>query len=56
MPLFPTPGIKQQIELIKARPRFYLMNKTANAKATFKFLNAYLLVRHVKPNLAMSSA
>ena len=39
-----------QIKLTKALPSFYLMNKIADTKTTFKFLDAYLMVRRVEPN------
>jgi hypothetical protein len=42
--------------LTKARPTFYLMNKSADTKTTFKFLDAYLLVRRVQPNHVILSA
>ena len=46
------PGDKLHIKLKKARPSFYLMNKTADSKTTVKFLDAYLLVKRVQPNPA----
>jgi hypothetical protein len=50
IPLFLLPRVLLQIKLKKARPSFYLMNKSTDTKTTFKFLDAYLLVRHVQPN------
>jgi len=50
VPLFLLPRVPLQIKLTKARPSFYLMNKRADTKTPFKFLNAYLLVRRVQPN------
>jgi hypothetical protein len=29
---------------------YYLMNKTADTKTTYKILNAYLVVRSMQPN------
>ena len=45
-----------QIKLINARPSFYLINKIANRKTTFKLLVAYLIVRRVQPNPLILSA
>jgi len=47
VPLFLLPSDRLHIKLTKARLRFYLLNKTADSKNTFKFLDAYLLVRRV---------
>ena len=55
-PLFMLPGMQLQIKLTKARPSFYLMNKTSDSKTNFKFLDAYLLVRRVQPNTLIFSA
>jgi len=35
-------GVQLQIKFTKARMSYYLMNKTADTKTTYKFLNAYL--------------
>jgi hypothetical protein len=43
------PGVSLQIRLTKARFTFYLMNKNVDTKTTFKFLDAQLLVRRVRP-------
>jgi len=56
VPLFLLPRVQQHIKLAKARPSFYLMNKTADSKTTFKFLDAYLMVRRVQPNPLILSA
>jgi len=37
-----------QIKLKKAKPSFYLMNKDAETKTVFKFLDARLLVNRVR--------
>ena len=50
VPLFMLPGVQLQIRLAKALPSFYLMNKTADSKTTFKFLVTYLMVRRVQSN------
>jgi hypothetical protein len=55
-PLFLLLNVQLQIQLAKARPSFYLMNKTADTKTTFKFLDAYLMVRRVQPNPLILSA
>jgi hypothetical protein len=51
VPLFLLPKVQLQIKMTKARPSFYLMNKTADTKTTFKFLDAYLVVRRVQQTL-----
>jgi len=38
------------MKFTKARPIFYLMNKDADSKASFKYIDAYLLVKRVKQN------
>jgi len=43
-------GVQLQIKFSKARPSFYLMNKDAESKTVFKYIDAYLLVNRVKPN------
>ena len=50
VPLYLVPGVRIQIKLTKARPNFYLMNKTADSKTQFKFLDAQLIVKSVKPH------
>jgi len=49
VPLFLLPKVKLQIKLTKTIPSFYVMKKTADTKTTFKFLDAYLMVRRVQP-------
>ena len=44
------PGVQIQIKLDKSKPDFYLLSDKADAKAVFKFSDATLFVRHVKPN------
>ena len=56
VPLFLLPRVSLQIKLTKARPGFYLMNKSAYAKTTFKYLDAYLLVRRVQTKPAILEA
>jgi len=55
-PLFLLPRVPLQIKLTKARPSFYLMNKSADTETTFKFLDAYLLVRRVQTSPAILEA
>jgi len=43
-------GVQLQIKFEKARPSFYLMNKDAQSKTFFKYIDASLLVNRVKPN------
>ena len=50
------PGVKLRIKLTKARPSFYLKNKTPDSKTIFKFFYANLLVRRVHLNPAILSA
>ena len=44
------PGVRMQIKLTKAIRKFFLMNKDTYSKVIFKFLDAQLLVKRVKPN------
>ena len=50
MPLHLLPGVRLQISLTKAQPKFYLINKCVDSKIIFKCLYAQLLVRRVRPN------
>jgi len=50
VPLVLLPGVSLQIRLSKARPSFYMMSKEADSKTPFKFLEAHLLVKGVKPD------
>ena len=47
---FLLPGVRLQIKLTKAKDDFYLMNSNADTKATFKFLDAELIVRRIRPS------
>jgi len=49
VPLVLLPDVSLQIRLKKARPSFYMMSKKADSNTTFKFLDAQLLVKRVKP-------
>ena len=49
VPLFLLPKVQLQMKMTKVRPSFYMMNKSADTKTTFKFLDAYLMVS-VQPN------
>jgi len=49
VPLFLLPKVQLQMKMTKVRPSFYMMNKYADTKTTFKFLDAYLMVS-VQPN------
>ena len=51
--LFLLPRVPLQKKLTKARPTFYLMNRSADTKTTLKFLEVYLLIRRVQPNPAI---
>lgn len=50
---FLLPGVMLQIKLKKAKSSFFLMNTNADSKASFKFLEAKLRVKDVKPNPAI---
>jgi len=50
VPLYLIPGVRMQIKLTKAMPSLYLMNKDAEKKMFFKFLDARLLVNRVRPS------
>ena len=45
------PGVQMQIKLTKTRREFHL-NKDADSQVVFKFLEAQLLVKRVRPNTA----
>ena len=49
-------GFRLHIKFTKACPSLDLMNKTADSKTNFKFLDVYLLVRRVHTNPAILSA
>jgi len=51
-PLVLLPGVSLEIRLTKARPSFYMMSKEVDTKTTFKFSDAQLLVKRVKPDPA----
>jgi len=53
VPLYLLPGVRLQIRLTKAGPRFYLMYKIVDSKIVLKFLDAKLLVRRVRPKSAI---
>jgi len=50
VPLVLLPGVSLQIRLTKPRPRFCMMSKESDSKTPFKFLDAQLLVKRVKPD------
>jgi len=50
VPLYLLPDVRLQIRLNKTRPSFYLMKKRVDSKTVFKFLDAQLRVRCVRPN------
>ena len=51
-------GVRVQIRLTKAKDDFYLMNSHTDTKtkATFKFLDAELIVRRIRPSPKTSIA
>jgi hypothetical protein len=46
------PGVRVQVRVRKGRREFYLMAKNEDSKDSFKFVDAQLLVKRVKPNPA----
>jgi len=56
VPQFLLSGVRMQIRLTKAKDDFYLMNANADSKATFKFLDAELIVRRIRPSPKISYA
>jgi len=53
VPLYLLPGGMLYVNLTKARPRFYVMNKSVDSKTVFKLLDAQLFIRRVRPNPAI---
>jgi hypothetical protein len=51
---FLLPGIRMQIRLTKDKDDFYLMNANADSKTTFKFVDAELIVRRIRPSPKIS--
>jgi len=50
VPLVLLPGVSLQIRLTKARSSFYMISKEVDSKTTFKFLDAHLVVKRMKPD------
>ena len=50
VPTLLIPEVQIQVKLDRSRSEFYLLSTQADAKAVFKFKDAVLYVRHVKPN------
>jgi len=50
VPLYPFPGFRLQIKLTKAKSIFYLIERNAESKMVFKFLDAQDFVNLVKPS------
>ena len=50
VPLYLLSGVRLQIRLTSSRTTFCLINKDKVSKVTFKILDAYLLVRRIRPN------
>jgi hypothetical protein len=49
VPLFILYGVKNQIKLTKAKKSFYLFITKADSKVTFKFKEALLYVKRIRP-------
>ena len=56
VPKFLLPGANLHIKLTKSRSSFYLMNASADSKTTFKFLDAKLFVKRIRPHTHILSA
>jgi hypothetical protein len=56
VPAYLLPGVRVQIKFTKAKTEFYLMDKDADSKTVFQFLDAQLWVRRVRPNPAIPLA
>jgi hypothetical protein len=50
VPKFLLPDIKLHIKFAKAKPNFYLMNHAADSKTVFKFFDAKLFFKRIRPN------
>ena len=50
VPTLLIPGVQIQVKLDRSKNEFYLLSTQADAYAVFKFTDAALYVRHVKPN------
>jgi hypothetical protein len=50
LPRLLIPGVKIHVRLTKAKDSFYLMNTERTSISTFKFLEAKLNIRRVRPN------
>ena len=53
MPTLLIPGVQIQVKLDRSKSEFHLLNTKNDAKAVFKFNDATLYVRHVKPNASI---
>ena len=56
VPRFLLPGVRMQVKLTKAKPRFYLMHTDPEHSTVFKFLDAKLYVKRVRVNPALLMA
>jgi len=58
VPQFLLSAVRVQIRLTKAKDDFYLMNTNTDTKvkSTFKFLDAELIVRRIRPSPKISFA
>jgi len=50
VPVYLLPGVRVQIKFTKNRTGFFFMNKDAESKTVFQFLDAQLWVKRVRPN------
>ena len=50
VPTLLIPGVHIQVKVDRSKSEFYLLNTNTDEKAVFKFTDAALYMRHVKPN------
>jgi hypothetical protein len=50
VPVYLLPGVTLQIKFTKVKSSFYLMNKDAESKSVFQFLDAQLWVKRIRQN------
>jgi hypothetical protein len=56
VPLYLLSNVRLEIKFTKARTSFFQMNKDSDSKVIFKFVDAHLLVKRIRPNRAILAA
>jgi hypothetical protein len=56
VPLYLLSNVKIEITFTKATTSFFLMNKDEDSKVIFKYLDAHLRVKRIRPNPAILAA